>query len=86
VDSPQFFNRLAESLIPRISARFIVLLWGDKSSIDSKPVKDIPIYDYKDITELGQESRNSLLHSRQQGTFLHDIVIWYGQVIKWQCA
>jgi hypothetical protein len=49
-------------------------------------VKDIPIYDYKDITELGQESRNSLLHSRQQGTFLHDIVIWYGQVIKWQCA
>jgi long-chain acyl-CoA synthetase len=30
-------------------------------------VKDIPIYDYKYITELGQESRNSLLHSRQQG-------------------
>ncbi|TVU44125.1 hypothetical protein EJB05_03558 [Eragrostis curvula] len=67
VDSPQFFNRIAESFISRINARFIVLLWGDKSCIDSKAVKDIPLYDYKDITELGQESRNSLLYSRQQG-------------------
>ncbi|KAL6641560.1 hypothetical protein ACP70R_019741 [Stipagrostis hirtigluma subsp. patula] len=67
VDSPQFFNQLAESFISRISARFIVLLWGDKSCIDSKVVKDIPVYEYKDITELGQESRNLLLHSCQQG-------------------
>ncbi|KAL6638689.1 hypothetical protein ACP70R_023800 [Stipagrostis hirtigluma subsp. patula] len=67
VDSPQFFNRLAESFIPRINARFIVLLWGDKSCIDRKALKDIPLYEYKDITELGQESRYSLLRSSQQG-------------------
>ena len=53
VDSPQFFNRLAESFISRINTRFIVLLWGDKSCIDSQAVKDIPLYGYKDITELG---------------------------------
>lgn len=69
VDSPQFFNRLAESFISRINARFIVLLWGDKSCIDSQAVKDIPLYGYKDVTELGRESRNALFLSGQQGTF-----------------
>ncbi|RLN43329.1 putative acyl-activating enzyme 16, chloroplastic [Panicum miliaceum] len=67
VDSPQFFNRLAESFISRINARFIVLLWGDKSCINSKAVKDIPLYDYKDMTKLGWESRNALLLSGHQG-------------------
>ncbi|XP_066364720.1 probable acyl-activating enzyme 16, chloroplastic [Miscanthus floridulus] len=67
VDSPQFFNRLAESFISRINTRFIVLLWGDKSCIDSQAVKDIPLYGYKDITELGRESRNALFLSGQQG-------------------
>ncbi|RLN17250.1 putative acyl-activating enzyme 16, chloroplastic [Panicum miliaceum] len=67
VDSPQFFNRLAESFISRINARFIVLLWGDKSCIDSKAVKDIPLYDYKDMTKLGRESRNALVLSGHQG-------------------
>ncbi|KAM0830111.1 hypothetical protein ACQ4PT_066436 [Festuca glaucescens] len=67
VDSPQFFNRLAESFISRINARFIVLLWGDKSSLNSKAVKDMPVYDYNDITELGKENRNALNHSPEQG-------------------
>jgi len=70
VDSPQFFNRLAESFISRINARFIVLLWGDKSCIDSKAVKDIPLYDYKDMTKLGRESCNALLLSGHQGNFV----------------
>lgn len=68
VDSPQFFNRLAESFITRINPRFIVLLWGDKSCIDSQSVKDMPLYSYKDITKLGRESRNALFLSGQQGT------------------
>ncbi|KXG37146.1 probable acyl-activating enzyme 16, chloroplastic [Sorghum bicolor] len=67
VDSPQFFNRLAESFISRINTRFIILLWGDKSCIDSQAVKDIPLYGYKDITKLGRESRNALFLSGQQG-------------------
>lgn len=67
VDSPQFFNRLAESFMSRINTRFIVLLWGDKSCIDSQAIKDIPLYGYKDIIELGRESRNALFLSDEQG-------------------
>ncbi|KAJ1292730.1 hypothetical protein BS78_01G012500 [Paspalum vaginatum] len=67
VDSPQFFNRLAESFISRINPKFIVVLWGDKSCIDCQAVKDTPLYGYKDITKLGRESRNALFLSDQQG-------------------
>jgi hypothetical protein len=67
VDSPQFFNRLAESFISRINARFIVLLWGEKSCLNSEVVNGIPLYDFKDITQLGRESRNTLRHSHEQG-------------------
>jgi len=56
-----------ESFISRINTRFIILLWGDKSCIDSQAVKDIPLYGYKDITKLGRESRNALFLSGQQG-------------------
>ncbi|XP_051228816.1 probable acyl-activating enzyme 16, chloroplastic [Lolium perenne] len=56
-----------ESFISRINARFIVLLWGDKSSLNSKAVKDMPVYDYNDITELGKENRNALHHCPEQG-------------------
>ncbi|VAH96947.1 unnamed protein product [Triticum turgidum subsp. durum] len=64
-----------ESFISRINARFVVLLWGDKSSLNSKAVMDIPVYDYNDITELGRENRNALCYSSelseqgQQGVF-----------------
>ncbi|CAL4920093.1 unnamed protein product [Urochloa decumbens] len=67
VDGPQFFNRLAESFLSRINPRFIVLLWGDKSCINSQAMKDIPLYGYKDVTELGRESRKTLFLSGQQG-------------------
>ncbi|XP_073013534.1 long-chain-fatty-acid--[acyl-carrier-protein] ligase AEE15, chloroplastic-like isoform X2 [Typha latifolia] len=67
VDSPQFFNRLAESFILSVDIRFVVLLWGEKSCLNSKAVKDIPLYDYSDIIELGRESRNALLQSLKEG-------------------
>lgn len=67
VDSPQFFNRLAESFIPRVDVRFVVLLWGEKSSLNSKSIKDIPLYDYREIIKLGQESRDALLQSCKEG-------------------
>ncbi|XP_006665086.2 probable acyl-activating enzyme 16, chloroplastic isoform X2 [Oryza brachyantha] len=66
VDSPQFFNRLAESFISRINAGFVVLLWGEKSCLNSEAVNGIPLYDFKDITQLGHESRNTLRQSREQ--------------------
>ncbi|XP_064934533.1 probable acyl-activating enzyme 16, chloroplastic isoform X4 [Musa acuminata AAA Group] len=67
VDNPQFFNRLAESFITRAHIRFVVLLWGEKSHLKSKFVDEMPIYEYKDIVELGQQSRHALLHSWPTG-------------------
>ena len=56
-----------ESFISRFNARFIVLLWGEKSCLNSEVVNGIPLYDFKDITQLGRESRNTLRHSHEQG-------------------
>ncbi|KAJ8467409.1 hypothetical protein OPV22_029961 [Ensete ventricosum] len=67
VDNPQFFNRLAESFITRAHIRFVVLLWGEKSHLTSKFMNEMPIYEYKDIVELGQQSRHALLHSWPTG-------------------
>ncbi|KAJ1693316.1 hypothetical protein LUZ63_010014 [Rhynchospora breviuscula] len=68
VDNPKFFNRLAESLIPRINVRFIVLLWGNKSSLtNNSTIKDICLYDYNEITQLGQEYRTELSDSPKKG-------------------
>lgn len=38
--------------------KFVVLLWGEKSSLvnDGK----IPVFNYKEILDLGQESRKSM--------------------------
>ncbi|EEC76517.1 hypothetical protein OsI_14303 [Oryza sativa Indica Group] len=41
VDSPQFFNRLAESFISRINARFIVLLWGQQVVFETITPDDV---------------------------------------------
>ncbi|KAI0510492.1 hypothetical protein KFK09_011094 [Dendrobium nobile] len=69
VDNPEFFNRLAESLIARANIRFLVLLWGDKLFLNSEYTKDIILYDFKEIIELGRQSRLSLLSSSKKGEF-----------------
>ncbi|XP_020585224.1 long-chain-fatty-acid--[acyl-carrier-protein] ligase AEE15, chloroplastic-like [Phalaenopsis equestris] len=69
VDNPEFFNKLAESLIPRANIRFVILLWGDKSFLNSNYAKDIPLYDFEEIIGLGHESRLSLLSSCKKGEF-----------------
>ncbi|KAL6582049.1 Long-chain-fatty-acid--[acyl-carrier-protein] ligase AEE15, chloroplastic [Orobanche minor] len=62
VDGPEMYNRIFETFHSRARVRFIILLWGEKSSINSVAV-ETPIYSYKDIIQLGHESRAALLHS-----------------------
>lgn len=38
--------------------KFVVLLWGEKSSLVSDG--KIPVFNYKEIIDLGQESRKSM--------------------------
>lgn len=72
-DNPQFLNRLGETFLSRVSLRFIVLLWGDKSCIKSNALKDIPLYDYREITKLGQESHDALFKSYKEGNCFNHI-------------
>ncbi|KAL6532179.1 Long-chain-fatty-acid--[acyl-carrier-protein] ligase AEE15, chloroplastic [Orobanche gracilis] len=62
VDNLEMYNRIFETFHSRARVRFIILLWGEKSSINSVAV-ETPIYSYKDIIQLGHESRAALLHS-----------------------
>ncbi|KAL6009387.1 Long-chain-fatty-acid--[acyl-carrier-protein] ligase AEE15, chloroplastic [Asimina triloba] len=67
VDNPELFNRLGETFISRAIIKFIVLLWGEKSCLDSETIKEIPILSYREIIDLGQESRQALLASPDKG-------------------
>lgn len=60
VDSPELFNRISEEFCSK-AMKFIVLLWGEKSSLKNEG--NVPIFDYKEILDLGRESRKSLLDS-----------------------
>ena len=40
--------------------RFVILLWGDKSSLLSDGVQGIPVFNYKEIINFGQESRRAI--------------------------
>ncbi|GLT49502.1 hypothetical protein SLA2020_230540 [Shorea laevis] len=69
VDNPKFFNRITEKFSSRASMRFVVLLWGEKSCLATAGMDGLPIFSYKEILELGRESREALCSSydaRQQ--------------------
>ncbi|XP_004296965.1 PREDICTED: probable acyl-activating enzyme 16, chloroplastic [Fragaria vesca subsp. vesca] len=61
VDSPELFNRIAEPFCSKVVMKFVILLWGEKSSLASE--ENIPVFNYKDILDLGQESRKRLLNA-----------------------
>lgn len=63
VDSPELFDRISEAFRSKANMRFVILLWGDKSSLPGGGLKGIPIFNYKDIISLGQESRKAISNS-----------------------
>ncbi|XP_039122411.1 probable acyl-activating enzyme 16, chloroplastic isoform X2 [Dioscorea cayenensis subsp. rotundata] len=67
VESPEFFNRLAKSFISEVDKRFIILLWGEKTLLNSGSIKNIRLFDYKEIIKLGKENRDLLLQSCVEG-------------------
>lgn len=54
------YNRLTETFGSRATIKFVVLLWGEKSSITSE-VEGLPIYSYREIVDLGHERLTALL-------------------------
>ncbi|GMP78116.1 hypothetical protein CsSME_00034173 [Camellia sinensis var. sinensis] len=64
VDNPEFFNRIAETFCSQAATKFVILLWGEKSNLISKVLEGLSVYNYKEIIDLGCESRMRLLESR----------------------
>ncbi|KAM0932137.1 putative long-chain-fatty-acid--[acyl-carrier-protein] ligase [Dioscorea sansibarensis] len=67
VESPEFLNRLAKSFISEVDKRFIILLWGEKTSLNSESINNARLFDYKEIIKLGKENRHLLLQSCVEG-------------------
>lgn len=70
VDNPELFNRIVATFHLKASMRCIILLWGEKSSLEG--MDGIPVFDYNDIMDMGRESRKIMLGShdaKQQYTY-----------------
>nr|GMD63084.1 probable acyl-activating enzyme 16, chloroplastic [Ipomoea batatas] len=65
VDNPEMYSRIAETFHSHADVRFVILLWGGKSSITSEVMDGRPIYSYNEILDLGNESHMALLHSQE---------------------
>ncbi|KAK7840592.1 putative acyl-activating enzyme 16 [Quercus suber] len=63
VDSPHMFNRIAETFCSKAAMRFIILLWGEKSSLACEGIEGTPVFSYEEIVVLGEESRRALFDS-----------------------
>lgn len=50
--------------------RFIVLLWGEKSSLVSEGNKEVPVFTFMEIIGLGRESRRALFDSHNDSMSL----------------
>ncbi|WJZ92486.1 hypothetical protein VitviT2T_011476 [Vitis vinifera] len=63
VDNPELFGRIAETFCSRAAIRFVVLLWGEKSCLPSEVMDRVPVFNYKEIIDLGRECRSVFLDS-----------------------
>ncbi|CAK7339359.1 unnamed protein product [Dovyalis caffra] len=63
VDNPELFNRIAETFCSKAAPRFVILLWGEKSHLATNGMEGIPIFNYKELIDLGQESRKAFVDS-----------------------
>ncbi|KAI7752166.1 hypothetical protein M8C21_022758 [Ambrosia artemisiifolia] len=63
VDNPELYLRMADAFNSKASVKFVILLWGEKSSISSQVKEGIPAYTYKEIIDIGRGSRASFADS-----------------------
>lgn len=73
MDNPEFFNRIADTFSYKASLRFVILLWGDKSSLVTSGRKT-PVYSYNEIKNLGQERRAKLAGSSDSGKYEYEFI------------
>ncbi|KAE9601152.1 putative long-chain-fatty-acid--[acyl-carrier-protein] ligase [Lupinus albus] len=60
VDNPEMFNRIAKTFYSKTCMRFIILLWGEKSDLVGEENKEVPVFSFTEVIDLGRESRMAL--------------------------
>lgn len=85
IDNPEMYNRIADTFGSHAALRFVILLWGEKSSLVTEARQGYPIYTYKEIVELGHKSRVDLLDSEDASkTFTeNDIHMKQSTLMMW---
>ncbi|KAG5406115.1 hypothetical protein IGI04_012234 [Brassica rapa subsp. trilocularis] len=73
VDNPEFFNRIADTFSYKASLKFVILLWGDKSSLVTSS-RQTPVYSYNEIKNLGQERRAEHAGSSDAGKYEYEFI------------
>ncbi|CAN6447249.1 unnamed protein product [Victoria cruziana] len=73
VDNPDFFSKLMKSFNSQARLRFVVLLWGEKASLDGQLVEQIPIFSYKEIIDIGRSCRYALADTQKEGSSYNKI-------------
>lgn len=63
MDSPELFNRIAKRFYSKTSMRFIILLWGEKSGLIGEENKEVPVFSFMEVIDLGRESRRAFYDS-----------------------
>lgn len=63
LDDPEMYKRIVETFHSQTTIRFIILLWGEKTNTMNEASPGVPIYSYKEIIDLGRQSREALHHS-----------------------
>lgn len=77
VDNPELFGRIAETFCSRAAIRFVVLLWGEKSCLPSEVMDRVPVFNYKEIIDLGRECRSVFLDSHYASKSIYSMLILY---------
>ncbi|KAM0052913.1 putative long-chain-fatty-acid--[acyl-carrier-protein] ligase [Helianthus debilis subsp. tardiflorus] len=63
VDNPELYHRMADAFNSKASVKFVILLWGENSSISSHVKEGIPAYTYEEIIDMGRGKRASFADS-----------------------
>ncbi|MBA0570533.1 hypothetical protein Golob_004174 [Gossypium lobatum] len=83
VDNPEFFNRLAGTFSSKATMRFLVLLWGEKACLSSGETHGVPIFSYKEIIELGRESRVAHIDSHDTSKLINHVQVSDNNYSNW---
>ncbi|XP_010532733.1 PREDICTED: probable acyl-activating enzyme 16, chloroplastic isoform X3 [Tarenaya hassleriana] len=73
VDNPEFFNRISKKFSTKVSPRFVILLWGEKSSLVMEGIRS-PVYSYTEIINFRREKLRNPLGSDDDGKYEYEFI------------